>query len=64
MKDAALTDAAVTDTGTTQIRFGGFGGQGIILAGLLLGKAASLYGGKEAVFTQAYGPEARGGVTG
>lgn len=47
----------------TQIRIGGFGGQGIVLAGLLLGKAASLYGGKEAVFTQAYGPEARGGAS-
>jgi 2-oxoglutarate ferredoxin oxidoreductase subunit gamma len=44
-----------------QIRIGGYGGQGIILAGMLLGKAASLYDGKEAVFTQSYGPEARGG---
>ena len=52
----------MTDSGMTQVRFGGFGGQGIILAGSLLGKAASLYGGKEAVFTQAYGPEARGGA--
>jgi 2-oxoglutarate ferredoxin oxidoreductase subunit gamma len=52
----------MTGKGTTQIRFGGFGGQGIVLAGSLLGKAASLYGGKEAVFTQAYGPEARGGA--
>jgi 2-oxoglutarate ferredoxin oxidoreductase subunit gamma len=47
----------------TQVRFGGFGGQGIVLAGTLLGKAASLYDGKEAVFTQAYGPEARGGAS-
>ena len=46
-----------------QVRFGGFGGQGIMLAGTLLGKAASLYDGKEAVFTQAYGPEARGGAS-
>lgn len=46
-----------------QLRFGGFGGQGIVLAGTLLGKAASLYDGKEAVFTQAYGPEARGGAS-
>lgn len=46
-----------------QIRFGGYGGQGIVLAGTLLGKAASLYDGKEAVFTQAYGPEARGGAS-
>ncbi len=45
-----------------EVRLGGFGGQGIILAGYLLGKAAALYDGKEAVFTQSYGPEARGGA--
>jgi 2-oxoglutarate ferredoxin oxidoreductase subunit gamma len=50
-------------TGPVQIRFGGYGGQGIVLAGTLLGKAASLFDGKEAVFTQAYGPEARGGAS-
>lgn len=51
------------DRGQVQIRIGGYGGQGIVLAGTLLGKAASLYDGKEAVFTQAYGPEARGGAS-
>jgi 2-oxoglutarate ferredoxin oxidoreductase subunit gamma len=45
-----------------EIRLAGFGGQGIILAGYILGKAAALYGGKHAVFTQSYGPEARGGA--
>lgn len=45
-----------------EIRLAGFGGQGIILAGYVLGKAAALYSGKEAVFTQSYGPEARGGA--
>src|SRR3972149_5463048 len=45
-----------------EVRLGGFGGQGIILAGYMLGKAPALYDGKEAVFTQAYGPEARGGA--
>lgn len=44
------------------IRLAGFGGQGIILAGYLLGKAAGLYADREAVFTQSYGPEARGGA--
>jgi len=47
---------------TRQIRFGGVGGQGIVLAGRLLGVAASIYDGKEAVCTQTYGPEARGGA--
>jgi 2-oxoglutarate ferredoxin oxidoreductase subunit gamma len=45
------------------VRFGGVGGQGIVLAGRLLGKAASLYDGKDAVCTQSYGPEARGGAS-
>jgi 2-oxoglutarate ferredoxin oxidoreductase subunit gamma len=44
----------------TEIKFGGFGGQGIILAGMIVGKAAALFGGKEATLTQAFGPEARG----
>jgi 2-oxoglutarate ferredoxin oxidoreductase subunit gamma len=39
----------------------GFGGQGIILVGSILGKAAAIYDGKHATMTQAYGPEARGG---
>jgi len=47
----------------TEIRLGGVGGQGIALAGTLLGKAAALYGNQEAVFTQTYGPEARGGAS-
>jgi 2-oxoglutarate ferredoxin oxidoreductase subunit gamma len=46
-----------------EIRVAGFGGQGVIMAGLLIGKAAALYDGKEAVFTQSYGPEARGGAS-
>jgi len=45
-----------------EVRLAGFGGQGIILAGYVLGKAAALYDGKNAIFTQSYGPEARGGA--
>lgn len=48
---------------TSEIRFGGVGGQGIVLAGRLLGKAAAIFDGKEAVCTQTYGPEARGGAS-
>ena len=48
---------------TSQIRFGGVGGQGIVLAGRLLGLAAAIFDGKEAVCTQSYGPEARGGAS-
>jgi 2-oxoglutarate ferredoxin oxidoreductase subunit gamma len=46
-----------------EIRLSGFGGQGIVLAGYILGKALTLYDGLEAVMTQAYGPEARGGAS-
>ena len=44
-----------------EIRFAGFGGQGIIRSGLITAMAACLYGGKNAVQTQSYGPESRGG---
>jgi 2-oxoglutarate ferredoxin oxidoreductase subunit gamma len=44
------------------MRFAGFGGQGIISAGKIAGRAASIYGGKNAVMMQSYGPEARGGA--
>lgn len=45
-----------------EVKLSGFGGQGIILAGYILGKAASIYDGKEAVLCQSYGPESRGGA--
>ncbi len=44
----------------TEIRFSGFGGQGIILSGILAGKAAALFDNKHATMTQSFGPEARG----
>jgi len=44
-----------------EVRFAGFGGQGIIRAGLMLAMASSIYAGKNAVQTQSYGPESRGG---
>lgn len=47
----------------TEIRLSGFGGQGLGLAGFILGKAFSLHEGLEAVMTQSYGPEARGGAS-
>jgi len=45
-----------------EIRFGGFGGQGIISAGNITGKAAAIFADKDAVLIQSYGPEARGGA--
>ncbi len=46
-----------------EICFAGFGGQGLLLAGILLGKTAVLYAGKQATQTQSYGTEARGGTS-
>jgi 2-oxoglutarate ferredoxin oxidoreductase subunit gamma len=48
--------------GKTGVRLAGFGGQGIVLAGMILGKAVTLFEGANAVMTQSYGPEARGGA--
>lgn len=45
-----------------EILITGFGGQGIILTGDIIGKAAVLYENKHATMTQSYGPEARGGA--
>ncbi|HPI76859.1 MAG TPA: 2-oxoacid:acceptor oxidoreductase family protein [bacterium] len=48
--------------GKKQVRLAGFGGQGIVLAGMILGKAAALHENVNAVMTQSFGPEARGGA--
>jgi 2-oxoglutarate ferredoxin oxidoreductase subunit gamma len=46
-----------------EIRLAGEGGQGMIFAGVLLAEAAAIYDDKNAVQTQNYGPEARGGAS-
>ena len=46
-----------------EIRLAGEGGQGMILAGIILAEAAAIYDGKQATQTQSYGPEARGGAS-
>ena len=46
-----------------EVRLAGEGGQGLILAGLILAEAAVLYDHKYACQTQSYGPEARGGAS-
>lgn len=45
-----------------EVRVAGFGGQGVILAGIVVAHAAGVYGGLEVAQTQSYGPEARGGA--
>ena len=46
-----------------EILIGGVGGQGVVLSGILLGTAATLFDGKQAVQTQSYSSELRGGST-
>ena len=48
---------------TKRIVFGGSGGQGVVTAAIILAEAAAIYEGLNAVQTQSYGPEARGGAT-
>ena len=45
-----------------ELRIAGFGGQGVVLSGQIVGQAATVCDGGFAIFTQSYGPEARGGA--
>ncbi len=47
-------------TKVIEIKLGGFGGQGIILAGIITGKAAAIFDDKYSCLIKSYGPEARG----
>jgi len=49
--------------GRTEIRLAGEGGQGMILAGIILAEAAAIHEGKQVTQTQSYGPESRGGAS-
>ena len=46
-----------------EIRFSGSGGQGLILAGVIFAEAATIHDNLNAVQSQSYGPEARGGAS-
>ncbi|MEJ5365924.1 MAG: 2-oxoacid:acceptor oxidoreductase family protein [Desulfosoma sp.] len=46
-----------------EVRLSGSGGQGLIMAGIILAEAAGIYDGKYVCQTQSYGPEARGGAS-
>jgi 2-oxoglutarate ferredoxin oxidoreductase subunit gamma len=50
------------DKGFVQVVLSGFGGQGVIMAGQILGRAAAVHEGRNAVMAQSYGPESRGGA--
>lgn len=44
----------------TEIRITGFGGQGVVLAGYIIGRACAVNAGQHATMIQSFGPEARG----
>jgi 2-oxoglutarate ferredoxin oxidoreductase subunit gamma len=44
----------------TEVRITGFGGQGVVLAGHIIGRACAIHGGQDATMIQSFGPEARG----
>jgi 2-oxoglutarate ferredoxin oxidoreductase subunit gamma len=48
--------------GRRELRIAGFGGQGVVLSGQIVGQAACVYDKSFATLTQSYGPEARGGA--
>jgi 2-oxoglutarate ferredoxin oxidoreductase subunit gamma len=53
---------ASQEVSMAEIRFAGYGGQGIIRSGIIVGKAASIYDDKFGTMSQSFGPEARGGA--
>ena len=46
-----------------EMRLSGSGGQGLVLAGVMIAEAVGVYEGKNVAQTQSYGPEARGGTS-
>jgi 2-oxoglutarate ferredoxin oxidoreductase subunit gamma len=46
-----------------EVRIAGLGGQGIVTAGVMIGRAASVFGGKYVTLARSYGPESRGGAS-
>jgi 2-oxoglutarate ferredoxin oxidoreductase subunit gamma len=44
----------------TEIRITGFGGQGVVLSGYIIGRACAVHSGQHATLMQSFGPEARG----
>lgn len=46
----------------TEIRIAGFGGQGVIMSAIVIGKAGCIFQDGYSTMTQSFGPEARGGA--
>jgi len=58
----AMPDKNAEQAARHEIRIAGSGGQGIIMAAIVLAEAAGVHEGKQVSQTQSYGPEARGGT--
>jgi 2-oxoglutarate ferredoxin oxidoreductase subunit gamma len=56
------TATSLRDKAFLQVVLSGFGGQGVIMAGEILGRAVAVEEGRNAVMAQSYGPESRGGA--
>ena len=56
------TTTPLREKGFVQVILSGFGGQGVIMAGEILGRAVAVEEGRNAVMAQSYGPESRGGA--
>lgn len=50
----------MTDANRIEIRITGFGGQGVVLSGHIIGRACAVHADKHATMIQSFGPEARG----
>ncbi len=62
-KQEAAAPAQAPGLERMEVRLAGSGGQGLILAGLVLAEAAGLHDGRSVAMGQSYGPEARGGAS-
>ncbi|BEQ14540.1 2-oxoacid:acceptor oxidoreductase family protein [Desulfoferula mesophila] len=62
-KDTGKTKTPAPAMERMEVRLAGSGGQGLILAGLVLAEAAGLHDGRSVAMGQSYGPEARGGAS-
>jgi len=62
-KSPAKPSVHTLPAGRVEVRLAGSGGQGLLLAGLVLAEAAGLYDGHQVAMVQSYGPEARGGAS-
>ena len=59
---ALVRTGLLADRGFVEVRFGGSGGQGVVLMGIIVATAAN-YDHRCVVQTESYGPEARGGYS-